>query len=62
MKKDEKKKSTLEYLQDARDGLEGLDLLKAQKKIDDYFMKNPPKNRNKKKRKRHYKSDDDLWW
>lgn len=61
MRKDEKKKTTLEYLQEARDDSKGLDFLKAQGKIDDYFMKNPPKNR-KKKKKRVIRNSDDLWW
>lgn len=60
MKKENK--SELEYLQDARDNANGPELVKAQRKIDDYFMKNPPKNRNKKRKRFKARNDDDLWW
>lgn len=63
MKKEEKKKSELELLWEARDiATTDVGRQRAQNKIDEYFLGEPKKRKGKKeKKKRIFSTEDDYY-
>lgn len=54
--------SDLENLQELREQARGSERKEIQQRIDDIFLKNPPKVRKKKKKIRMPKDPDDMWY
>jgi hypothetical protein len=57
-----KNKEQLEELQAIRDAAKGADRIAAQKKIDDFFLKDPVKPKQKKEKTKRIRSEEDLYW